>query len=196
MHQCMNCGGPVWDSEINCPTCGLHRRDVIFGEQSNWHPCERCGESVREPRTICEDCALFADGSDSPYGSEEADSDLTAQPLPDGDVDAHELRRQMSIGCQGVADQFLVLAANCVILRGLLEGFLEFSEDPNLQALEVPDIAALQSAANAFGVLKLAVEGVDGNKITTAEFEGILPQYGFVVSPEIALILSNAVDHQ
>jgi hypothetical protein len=57
MQQCMNCGGPVWDSETKCTTCGLHRRDVIFGEYSKWHSCSQCGELFRGSQLVCEECA-------------------------------------------------------------------------------------------------------------------------------------------
>lgn len=57
MHQCMNCGGPIWDSEINCSTCGLHRSKVVSGEWRDWHSCQRCGGLFRGNQLVCEECA-------------------------------------------------------------------------------------------------------------------------------------------
>jgi len=54
--QCMNCGGPVLDSETDCSTCRLHRSKVIYGEYARWQQCERCGELVRVGQSLCGDC--------------------------------------------------------------------------------------------------------------------------------------------
>jgi hypothetical protein len=33
MQECMNCGGPVADTDTHCTTCGLPRGSVIYGER-------------------------------------------------------------------------------------------------------------------------------------------------------------------
>ena len=66
MKECMNCGGPVADTDTHCTTCGLERGKVIFGERP-WDDepeeqavrrCEGCGNPLpeREVDTYCIDC--------------------------------------------------------------------------------------------------------------------------------------------
>ena len=87
MQQCMNCGGPVWDSETKCTTCGLHRRDVIFGEWSKWHSCSQCGELFRGSQSVCEECGESQISSDSEFFDDdeafESDDDDDEDVEPD-----------------------------------------------------------------------------------------------------------------